>query len=184
MNGRAERFCPGCGRVLRDTEHICPDCGRSDGTIPTNAHIRVITGSTIRLNWATILLMLYGIISVVEGAVAAFFAEGTISMAENVLNMSVESLFGSITRSEAIRMLTIEGLISLFSGIFAIVAGRFCIKRYNLTIALGCTLAASIMIVTEKIFYPDTQMMLMLVQCLIGLLVFRMIYNSRDAFEY
>ena len=178
-----ERFCPRCGRRLSDNEHICPDCGHSDGTAPANVQVRVISGSTIRLNWATILLMLYGVIGVIEGVCAAFFSESIVDTLQSMLGTSFESLFGDMTRGEVIRMLTIEGYISLFSGVFAVIAGVCCMKRMNISFALACTLAASIMILTERIFYPMADMMMLIVQFLIGMLVFRMIHQSKDVFQ-
>ena len=94
MVGGKERFCPFCGRLLKEHEHICPDCGHGDGTIPANVQVRVVTGNSMRLNWATILLILYGAISLIEGIGGAFFAEGIADSIEIMLNASFESIFG------------------------------------------------------------------------------------------
>lgn len=182
-DGGKERFCPHCGRLLKDQEHVCPDCGRGDGTVPANIQVRVVSGSSIRLNWATILLILYAVVSLVEGIGGAFFAEGVTDSLERMLNTSLESIFGEgMTRPEVIKMLTIEGYISLFSGLFALLAGICCKQHRNLTFALAGTLAASIILLSERLFYPKSDFFMLLIQFLIGILVLQMIYKSKDVF--
>ena len=183
MDGGKEHFCPFCGKLLKEHEHICPECGHGDGSIPANVQVQVVRGSSMRLNWATILLILYGAISLIEGIGGAFFAEGITDSIERMLNASLESIFGEgMNRSEVIKMLVIEGYISMFSGIFALIAGYCCRKRRYLTLALAGTLAASIILLSERIFYPNSDIFMLLIQFLIGILVLQMIYKSKDAF--
>lgn len=172
-----DRFCLGCGRVLNDDEHTCPYCGRSDGTVEQEQPRLVISGEMIRLNWAFVLLIAYGIISVVEGIPTAFSSEGVVN--------TVQGLFGAEVMPssvEYIRILTLEGFISLFSGIFALIAAFLCIKRRSATLALAACLAASVTLLTEFIFNPAASPLIILVEFLFGILVMRMIYNSRNVF--
>lgn len=179
-----QRFCIRCGSTLQEGQHICTQCGGSDGQVPEgNVDVRVISGNKVRMNWAIILLLVYGIFSLVEGIFAAFFAEQMVDYIEMIMKTDIQSIFGSgMTRGEIIRMLTIEGYISLFSGAFATIAGILCVKRMNLVITLSCILVASFMVLSELLFYPKSDVFMLVMQFLLGLLVFRMVYYSRSVF--
>ena len=172
-----DRFCLGCGRELKDDEHTCPYCGRSDGIMEQVQPRVVISGERIRLNWAFVLLIAYGIVSVVEGIPAAFSSEGVVNTVQGIFG--VQAMPNSV---EYIRILTLEGFISLFSGAFALIAAFFCIKRRSVTLALAACLAASVTLLTEFIFNPDASTLIILVEFLFGILVMRMIYSSRNVF--
>ena len=180
-----QRFCIRCGRALKDDETECPQCGGTDGRASSDVQVRVVYGNPSRLNWATVLLLLYGIIAAVEGFAVMFFADDLIQYVETFTNSDIQMLMGSdgMTRGEVIRMITIEGGISFFSGMFATAAGVMCVRRIYVTAVLGLTLSASVLILTELVFYPKVDLFMLLIQFLLGIFVFRLVYMSKDFFR-
>ena len=176
----SDRFCPGCGRSLGDDEHVCPECGLSDGTEERDVDTVHISGSKIRLNWAFLFLAVYATISLIGGA---FAVTSTDTMVDTVHTLTLTSSFTeSMTDSDYAQLLRVEGFITLISGGLALIGAILCRKRILINVTLAVCVAASLVILSELIFYPEGDKLTLALECLFGLLVTRMVYLSRDQF--
>ncbi len=184
-------FCSNCGKELSKYYKYCPECGVRIVFDTNIEDFRPLfhTTSEIRLNWATVLLGVFAVISLILSVFMLFFTE-------NVMDF-LRVLIGEYNWAEIIKSLGVTpldmklslqniGMCQLITGTFSLISMYLCLHRMHFIWAFAFAMASSFTILLGTLFVPRVATVVMwtisLMQFAFGMVVSLMIYTSRDQF--
>ena len=185
-----KKFCYHCGANLPQGSVYCPECGSPvDDSEPQRAEYTaqpVNQGPSTSSGAVPVLILIYGIISIIGGLLVILFGMSI----DSIMDMMKEAYeAGTISEADynniinalkAINMMacTIIGVIQISSGILAVIAGSWSnnLKNWKNSVIL-CGVAAILPAFTFP-FDPVTAVILPVV----GLIMTYLIYQMRDKF--
>ena len=186
-------FCQHCGAKVGQGTVICPYCGQcvtgSFTEVQDQSYI-VNRGRSITLTWMCILILAYAVTSLIN-LTAVLSADTYISVYKSLCTESQWALIlssnGMTTDSEFAAYLVNIGIVASVSGALAFVSGVLVLlRRYHKVSVIFCVVA-SLVLFAIVLFSNGTNivsnLLSAILQCLIGLMIARILYRCGPEFR-
>ena len=184
-------FCSNCGKELSKYYKYCPECGVRIVYDTNIDDFRPLfrTTSEIRLNWATVLLGVFGSFSLLMSVFMLFFTDNVVDVFRILIG---PDKWGELIKTLGVTPLDMKlslqsvGTCQAITGLFSLISMYLCVHRIHFIWAFAFAIASSFTILMGVLFVPRVASVSMwtisMIQFAAGLLVSAAVYTSRDQF--